>query len=82
MRFDVNFVFCSADDGRLESEARNVDFNHGIDRHSKHVHNPDPRYQDDRRYKRDVDTPVEYEEPDPYIYVAYPPELKQRLLER
>lgn len=81
-------IFSSGDDGGIDSNEENQDFNDGPDRGSGSLlHDPggDPRLEDHRRrieIGEDRLVAATGEMPDHYIYVAYPPELKRRLLER
>ena len=82
------WCFSSGDESGIDSNEENPDYNDGSERQSGSlIHDPggDGRRDDHRRrieIGEDRLVAATGEMPDHYIYVAYPPELKRRLLER
>ncbi|XP_043466960.1 uncharacterized protein LOC122501505 [Leptopilina heterotoma] len=82
----VWIVFNSAEDSMIDNESRNTKYNHSTDFTTSHYNEPgihgSGRLDDRRKEILDESLAISGEEmPDHYIYVAYPPDLKRRLLE-
>ncbi|XP_044583072.1 uncharacterized protein LOC123264073 [Cotesia glomerata] len=79
----VSLLLSSGDDDCMDGSEDNPDFHDGPDRPSSSLHDPGGDGQlDERRKYEDEDRLIAAGAmPDHYIYVAYPPELKRRLLE-
>lgn len=80
--------FSSAEDSRIDREGGILQYNHSTDLTTSHYHESNIHGSgrlDDRRKAEIMDESLAAageDMPDHYIYVAYPPELKRRLLER
>lgn len=74
----------SGDDDCMDGSEDNPEFHDGPDRPSSSLHDPggDGQSGERRKYEDEDRLIAAGAMPDHYIYVAYPPELKRRLLER
>ncbi|KAK0163098.1 hypothetical protein PV327_006807 [Microctonus hyperodae] len=80
----VSLLLSSGDDDCMDGIEDNRNFRDGLDRPSTSIHGPatDMTLDARRKYEEGDDRLIATGEmPDHYIYVAYPPELKRRLLE-